>query len=148
MITYFEGVRLSPEPLEFIRVPGIPYVLKSSFVDLYNEYAYWWADSRFFPFHDFLSEIILNRLGPKNCKYYRGYDSKISVDIVYHNRFIEVETGLKHSFSRLNMRLKRYRNYFYVVVPNTSVKVRYRRGLRAFHGRLLTIKEFVNLTEY
>jgi hypothetical protein len=149
LINYFPGCLVGlGDPASLTPSPFIPLRLKHAWVDYLNDYVFWWGGGM--AFHDFLSEIVLNRLGRENCIYIRGRSpSNIAfVDIVYHDRYIEIETGLKHSYNALIKRLRASHNWVYVIVPNASVKSDYRVSLPRFHGRLYTLKEFMSLSSY
>ena len=153
MIEYFHGVKTGlGSPRSIKGLPYLDYKLRSVYVDFLNDYAFFWSSGRgsVFPFHDFMSELILYRLGSDNCKYIRGKNTEAYVDIIYYpsNSYIEVETGFKKSLDRLLYRLRKYSNWFYIVVPNQNVKRRYLADVPRFHGRIYSLKEFYALNSY
>jgi hypothetical protein len=149
MINYFPGCLVGlGDPSSLSPSPFIPMKFHYAWVDYLNDYVFWWGSG--LAFHDFLSEIVLNRLGKENCIYIRGRSPKnlAFVDIVYHDRYIEIETGSKHSLNALIKRLRGSHNWIYVIVPNASVKAYYRVNMPRFHGRIYNLKEFMSLSEY
>lgn len=155
-IPYIYGVELFHIPKsELHKLYGIyeyyPFVskLKWVYVDYFDAYALFWSNSSHMPFHDWLVDIVAHHLKYDCITSFPWYQQTTKLpDIVYKNRFIEIETGLKHNTDDLRKRLYRSHNFTYVVVPNITVKRRYKLKLPAvFFGRLLTLKEFFNYPE-
>jgi hypothetical protein len=146
-IGYFSGVRVGlGDPEEFWGITSVGYRLKSVYLDVFDDYAFFWSSGSNMPLHNYMVDFILSRVGlcglPWTARKGARLDDRRVPDVIINGYFFEVETGLKHSLKALNTRLKKYRNFCYVVVPNSLVKARYRRVLTTFHGRLLTMKEF------
>ena len=151
MIEVFDGVRSSRDcPDEFIgSSSGDGRVFRSVFCDHIGQYVSFWSSRNYFPFHNYMVEFILSVLPPSSSVWVaerldtlEGSTSRAVPDLVYLDVFFEAETGLKRSLKPLIRRLKKYRKFFYIVVPNNDVKRRYSKALPVFHGRLLTMKEF------
>ena len=142
-VEFFKGVRLSlGSPSDFEGFYSSGSKLKFVYVDLLDEYAFFWSSGSDMPFHNYMTDLILEIVSP--CGFpllaVRGDNERVP-DIWLNDYIFEVETGLKHSLGALNSRLRKSRKFCYVVVPNSSVKRRYKGSLPSFRGRLLTLKE-------
>jgi hypothetical protein len=146
-IGYFPGVRVGlGDPGDYRGISTVGYRLKWVYVDYLDDYVYFWSASSDMPFHNYMTDFILSRVSlcgvPWTARRGARLGDRRVPDIMINGYFFEVETGLKRSLKALNGRLRKFRNFCYVIVPNSSVKARYKRVLVTFHGRLLTMKEF------
>lgn len=150
MIEVFNGVRSSVDcPDDFIgSSSGDGRVFKSVYCDSIDRYVSFWSSKEAMPFHIYMVDFILSVLPPSSSLWVAdrldtidGSSSRSVPDLIWNNIFFEAETGLKRSVKPLIRRFKKYRKFFYVVVPNSDVKRRYSKVLPVFHGRLLTMKE-------
>ena len=144
LVGYFRGVRLGlgdPEDIEGERgYDGSK--IRAVFLDVFNDYAFFYAKKRDMVFHNYLMELIISWFGVvPNLKIYSSGDNLPVPDFRINRVLFEVESGLKNDLKPLIRRLQKYPNFFFVVVPNVSVKARYRAELPVFRGRLLTLKE-------
>lgn len=148
-INYFEGVELYDiDKYDLPKYYGMYFMgrkLKFVYIDLFNQYAFFWSNGLYMNLHDYLCELAIKKL-KFSYKYNRGF-SKPTPDIEFLDRQIEVETGLKHGYDGLKKRLYRNPFFVYVVVPNLQVKKRYKNYLKQFHGRVYSLREFYNLKE-
>lgn len=152
-VPYFDGVQLFD--IRKFDLPGyyglfdVPHAakLKWVYMDLFDKYAFFWSNGMYMPFHDWLRDLVIDSLGRGNCIYkYSGVRlTTPTPDIIFHDSYIEIETGLKKSYSDLKRRLYRSKPFVYVLVPNKDIKKRYFVHLKQFHGRIYTFKEFFTL---
>ena len=144
LVGYFKGVRLGlGDPRDVAGERGYDGSrLRVMYLDVLDEYAFFFSKKRDMVFHNYMMELIISWFGlVPNLKIYSSGDNPPVPDFEINHVFFEVESGLKHDLKPLISRLRKYPNFFYVVVPNASVKARYRAELPVFHGRLLTLKE-------
>lgn len=154
-VPYFEGVELYT-----IRKFDLPKYygqkkpfnaskLKMVYMDLYDQYALFWSNGYYLPFHDWLVSLVSQKLN-FNCisKFSRSQLHSPMPDLIFKDRYIEVETGLKHSYASLKFRLYHTQYFTYVLVPNMDIKRRYVSHLKQFHGRVYSFKQFFSLNSY
>lgn len=147
MIPYFQGVRVGlGDPVDFYGYTQGDYKLKWMYVDLVNDYVFFYSKKKDMTFHNYLCQFILDWTFDWGIPIVYPDGKKLNVpDITIKGVHFEVESGLKHSLKPLIRRLQKYSEFTYVVVPNDAVKQRYRGvfrvNLKSFHGRLMTIGE-------
>jgi hypothetical protein len=145
LIGYFPGVRFLGDPADYEGLYSFGYRLKAVFLDSENKYAFFWSSGIVgdFPLHNYMTEFILSRLGGSSGAILAPRGSAVLVADIYKFGYVfEVETGLKRDLSALVRRLRTYREFCYVVVPNLRLKARYRASLPSFHGRINSLLEF------
>lgn len=145
-IPYFSGVRIgigNPLSVRGVRWAGMR--LKCVFLDSSDDYACFWINSGEQALHDYMMEFILSVVNLCGSVFVvaRG-DSSRPYDLKLKNCLIEVETGLKRSFTALIRRLATYNEFCFVVVPNVQQKAHYKARLGSFHGRVVTLRDFAS----
>lgn len=144
---YFPGVRLNlGDPFKLRNFRFANMVSHSIYIDLLDSWAFFFSSTGSLVFHDFMTDLVLSFLNScgsvvaqNNSANFRGGSQP---DLIVNGFFLEIETSLKKSFKPLISRLKRYKSFTYVIVPNSDIKSKYLNHLPVFHGRVYTLLEF------